>query len=172
KKCTEVIEQGKMREYEVGGLQGDNKRWVVLHMFEPFLSDADVTTFLRRYVEVKSGPFGVPDTRKVWTGKRRYEVELRRDERSPDGFSHPPATFAIGSCRGYLYYWNQPEFCRKCRRTGHGEGECQEVNCGKCGARGHSTRQCPVKECSLCGNTGHLFRQCVKRSADFNRAEH
>ncbi|MBN3318781.1 ZCHC3 protein, partial [Atractosteus spatula] len=158
-----------MREYECGGLQSDNKRWVVVHMFDPFVTDQDVTTFLRQYVEVLQGPGVISDTRTVWTGKRRYQVKLRRDPRAPDGFTHPPGNFSIGLGRGYLYYWNQPDFCRKCRGFGHREGTCTVGECGKCHRPGHSTRECPVKECSLCGNTGHLFRQCSQRGKDLER---
>ncbi|MBN3321613.1 ZCHC3 protein, partial [Atractosteus spatula] len=140
-----------------------------VHMFDPFVTDQDVTTFLRRYVEVRKGPGTISDTRTVWTGKRRYEVELRRDLRTPDGFTHPPGNFSIGSGRGYLYYWNQPEFCRKCQGFGHREGTCTVGEFGKCHRRGHSTRECPVKECSLYGNTGHLYWQCNQRGRDLVR---
>ncbi|MBN3318740.1 ZCHC3 protein, partial [Atractosteus spatula] len=161
-KCNDIIKSGGFREYECGGLQSDSKRWVVLHMFDPFVTDADVTTFLSRYVDVRTGPLVLSDTRTVWTGKRRYLVELRRDPTTKDGYSHPPATFAIGGGRGYMFYWDQPEFCRKCRTTGHREGACTAEKCGKCGRPGHHTRDCQVKECSLCGDRGHLFRQCSK----------
>uniref|UniRef100_W5NLV0 CCHC-type domain-containing protein n=1 Tax=Lepisosteus oculatus TaxID=7918 RepID=W5NLV0_LEPOC len=170
-KCAKLIKDSGLREYECGGLQCNSKRWVVLHMFDPFVSDADVTTFLRRYAEVRVGPVVLSDTRTVWTGKRQYLVELRRgDNSTPDGFTHPPATFSIGGGRGYLYYWDQPEFCRKCRAFGHREGACDAEKCRKCNRSWHNTRNCPVKECSLCGESGHLFRQCEKRGKDMDRA--
>uniref|UniRef100_W5NLU7 CCHC-type domain-containing protein n=1 Tax=Lepisosteus oculatus TaxID=7918 RepID=W5NLU7_LEPOC len=159
---------GKLENYKCVGLQSDNERMVILHMFDPFMPDCDVTTFLRRYVEVQEPPKLIIDRRRVWTGKRQYRVELRKDPRSPGGLAHPPATFAIGTGRGYLYYGNQPVFCRKCREYGHREADCKVTECRKCNKRGHETRHCPIKECSLCGATGHLYRDCRRRNADFN----
>ncbi|MBN3314154.1 ZCHC3 protein, partial [Atractosteus spatula] len=139
-------------------------------MHDPFISDADVTTFLSRYVEVCEEPRRIMDRRNVWAGNRQYRVKLQADARSPDGFKHPPATFAIGSGRGYLYYRDQPLFCRKCRGFGHRDADCEITECAKCHSRDHSTRNCNIKECSLCGAEGHLYRQCTRRAMDYSRA--
>uniref|UniRef100_W5N4P4 CCHC-type domain-containing protein n=1 Tax=Lepisosteus oculatus TaxID=7918 RepID=W5N4P4_LEPOC len=115
------------------------ERSVILHMFDPFVPDSDVMTFLRRYIDVLAPPRIIMDLYKVWTGKRQYHIELRPDNRSRDGFAHPPATFAISPGRGYLFYGNQPPFCRKCRESGHREAECNATECRKCHQQGHQS---------------------------------
>uniref|UniRef100_W5NME0 CCHC-type domain-containing protein n=1 Tax=Lepisosteus oculatus TaxID=7918 RepID=W5NME0_LEPOC len=171
-KIAKAIESGRLANYKCVGLQNNNERSVILHMFDPFVPDSDVTTSLRRYVDVLAPPRIIMDLYKVWTGKRQYHIELRPDNRSRDGFAHPPATFAISPGRGYLFYGNQPPFCRKCRESGHREAECNATECRKCHQRGHQARNCPVKKCSLCGNSGHLYLNCLLRNAEFARAIH
>uniref|UniRef100_W5NLG6 CCHC-type domain-containing protein n=1 Tax=Lepisosteus oculatus TaxID=7918 RepID=W5NLG6_LEPOC len=169
-RCRAAENAEGLRDYTCTGLVNDDERWIILHMHDPFMSDVDVTTFLSRYVEVCEEPRRIMDRRNVWAGNRQYRVKLQADGRSPDGFKHPPATFAIGSSRGYLYYRDQPPFCRKCRGFGHRDADCEVTECSKCHSRDHSTRNCNIKECSLCGAEGHLYRQCNRRNMDYSRA--
>ncbi|MBN3322093.1 ZCHC3 protein, partial [Atractosteus spatula] len=149
-----------VRDFEVLGCYHDNFRVVIVHLYDPFLGDDDVTAFLLRHVSVIGQPERILDSRNVWAGKRKYRVKLRSDARGAGGFHHPPASFSLGASRAYLYYQNQPKFCRRCRGFGHQAAECRGNECVVCGAFGHVARECRKKVCTLCETEGHLFKNC------------
>uniref|UniRef100_W5MP33 CCHC-type domain-containing protein n=1 Tax=Lepisosteus oculatus TaxID=7918 RepID=W5MP33_LEPOC len=93
--------------------------------------------FLSRYVDVVSDCTRVLDRLGAWTGRRQFAVILRPDPTSLDDFKHPPASFAFGSDRGYLFYAGQPKTCRRCLETSHTADTCLQIRCRNCNELGH-----------------------------------
>ncbi|MBN3315210.1 ZCHC3 protein, partial [Atractosteus spatula] len=148
-----------LRDYEVLGCYNDNFRVVIVHLYDPFIGDDDVTAFLLRHVTVMGQPEKIMDSCNIWTGKRKYRVLLRSDARGAGGFHHPPALTHVGQApsilffgfqQGLLFYQNQPQFCRKCCNFGHHVAECRENVCTICDETGHVARECRKKVCTLC----------------------
>uniref|UniRef100_W5NM86 CCHC-type domain-containing protein n=1 Tax=Lepisosteus oculatus TaxID=7918 RepID=W5NM86_LEPOC len=169
--CVKHRDEEFMKEFELLGLASDDTRWVIVNMYDPFLSDDDITAFLEMHVESASAPKRIYDRFGYWTGRRQYEVTLKVNKNYEGGFAHPPALFALGGSRGYLFYRDQPPFCRKCHEIGHVEKDCRTTSCTRCGAEGHTKRTCRIKVCSLCGADTHLYRACLKRDLTFVAAE-
>lgn len=141
---------------------------LTIHLYNPFVEDGDVLTFLARYCETVKGGERMKDRFGIWTGKRRYLVKLRTDKTSPDGLVHPPGSFFIGSNRGFLHYPGQPVYCRRCGVQGHLKADCTGQRCRFCGSAEHLGSACPEpKACSLCGGKDHLFRACPNRKKTF-----
>ena len=145
---------------------GDNMRIVTLHMYNPRVSKEAVMGFVGRYAQVLKGT-----TEKmvgdygIWTGTWRMATWLRSDPEGYEGRAHPPAFFEIGRDRGYLQYWRQPPFCRRCRRSGHTYGTCdEEVRCRLCSETGHKAAGCTrSRACHGCGSRTHMVRDCPGR---------
>lgn len=141
---------------------------LTIHLYNPFVEDGDVLTFLARYCETVRGGERLKDRFGIWTGKRRYLVKLRADTASPGGLVHPPGTFFIGSNRGFLHYPGQPVYCRRCGAQGHVKADCTGQRCRFCGSAEHIATACPEpKTCSLCGGGDHLFRVCPSRQKTY-----
>lgn len=141
---------------------------LTVHMYNPFVEDGDVLTFLARYCDSVKGGERLKDRFGIWNGKRRYLVKLRADAGSPGGIVHPPGSFFIGSNRGYLHYPGQPVYCRKCGAQGHVKADCVGQWCRHCGSAEHEASGCPEpKTCSLCGKKDHLFRTCPRRQKSY-----
>ncbi|MBN3319028.1 ZCHC3 protein, partial [Atractosteus spatula] len=123
--------------------------------------------FLSRYVDVVSDCTRVVDRLEVWTGRRQFAVILRPDSTSLDGFKHPPASFALASDRGYLFYVGQPKTCRRCLETGHTADTCSQVRCRNCNELGHLMKDCKKGVmCTFCGDEGHVWKNCYTRTFD------
>uniref|UniRef100_A0A7N9AWF8 CCHC-type domain-containing protein n=1 Tax=Mastacembelus armatus TaxID=205130 RepID=A0A7N9AWF8_9TELE len=162
------IGRGELRDWKILNLDKPNFRVVTVQTFNPFVTDQQIASFLEEYVEVVSGARHMTDSRTYWTGRRQYQVLLRRENGSPDGWAHPPAIFSLGADRGYLYYAGQPDFCKRCRRHGHLETSCVFAGCPLCGEDGHEMRDCHVRRtCHGCGEPGHLYRECGSRRPMF-----
>lgn len=141
---------------------------LTIHLYNPFVEDGDVLTFLARYCETVRGGERLKDRFGIWTGKRRYLVKLRADAASTDGLVHPPGSFFIGSNRGFLHYPGQPVYCRRCGAQGHVKADCTGQRCRFCGSAEHMATACPEpKTCSLCGGGDHLFRACPSRQKTY-----
>lgn len=141
---------------------------LVIHLYNPFVEDGDVLTFLARYCEAVKGEERLKDQYGILNGKRRYLVKLRADPASPGGFIHPPGSFFIGSNRGFLHYPGQPLYCRRCGARGHIKTDCIGQRCRFCESTDHMASACPEpKRCSLCGGVDHLFRACPTRKKSF-----
>lgn len=141
---------------------------LTIHLYNPFVEDGDVLTFLARYCETVRGGERLKDRFGIWTGKRRFLVKLRADTASPGGLVHPPGSFFIGSNRGFLYYPGQPVYCRRCGAQGHVKADCTGQRCRFCGSAEHTATACPEpKTCSLCGGGDHLFRVCPSRQRSY-----
>ena len=142
-------------------------RAVTVHMYDPHVKEEDILVFLKRFGRLyTNGIKKVMDRTGFWTGKRIFHLELNPDPNGYDGLAHPPAFFTIGADRGYLSYYRQPPFCKKCRVSGHGEKDCGEgAICRFCSSKEHGTKDCPrPKECHACGSLGHLFKDCPGRA--------
>ncbi|KAL2080684.1 hypothetical protein ACEWY4_024477 [Coilia grayii] len=141
---------------------------LVLHMYNPYVQDADVEAFLARHVVFVKGGTRLKDNFGIWTGKRRYVVRLRPDPARLGEFIHPPGSFSIGADRGFLTYPGQPLYCRRCGGLGHTKAACSGSRCRFCGGEGHAADRCQApRQCSLCGSEGHLFRACPGRSRTY-----
>ncbi|MBN3313980.1 ZCHC3 protein, partial [Atractosteus spatula] len=137
-------------------------------MFNPYVPEEDIVRFLKRFVDIQGVGEKVIDKKKYWTGKRRYRVRFRTDVKAPDGLLHPPASFLLGSNRGYCYYYGQPAVCRRCGQPGHNVVDCREVVCRNCEGVGHLAAHCTEDvRCNLCGGVGHMFRDCTQRKKSF-----
>ncbi|ROI80145.1 Zinc finger CCHC domain-containing protein 3 [Anabarilius grahami] len=141
---------------------------LTIHLYNPYVEDSEVLTFLTRHCETVKGGERVRDRFGIWTGKRRYLVKLRMDPSRPGGLVHPPGSFSIGPNRGFLYYSGQPMYCRRCGGEGHVKADCEELRCRLCGAVDHVASGCSApKHCSLCGKPDHLYRVCPLRSKSY-----
>ncbi|MBN3323625.1 ZCHC3 protein, partial [Atractosteus spatula] len=130
-------------------------------MFNPYVPEEDIVCFLKRFVDIQGIGVKLIDRKNYWTGRRRYRVRFRADGSSPDGLLHPPASFEIGSNRGYLFYYGQPSVCRRCRKEGHHVVDCRERICRRCEGVGHLSSECKEeRRCNLCGGAGHVFKDC------------
>ncbi|KAG1928985.1 zinc finger CCHC domain-containing protein [Pimephales promelas] len=141
---------------------------LVIHLYNPFVEDGDVLTFLARYCEAVKGGEQLKDHHGIWMGKRRYLVKLRADPTAPGGLIHPPVSFFIGSNRGFLHYPGQPLYCRRCGARGPVKTDCAGQRCRLCESTDHIASACPEpKKCSQCGRVHHLFRDCPTRKKSF-----
>ena len=143
------------------------ERVVTVHMYDPHVPENDIVNFLKSFGQVDEGQIEkVMDRTGFWTGKRKFAMLLKTDPAGHDGLAHPPAFFTIGAERGYLSYYRQPLFCKKCRGSGHKEKDCGEgAKCRFCSSKEHETKDCPrPKECHACGSTDHLLKNCSGRS--------
>ncbi|MGL6081714.1 MAG: hypothetical protein ACRC4N_04345, partial [Gammaproteobacteria bacterium] len=137
---------------------------LTIHLYNPFVEDGEVVTFLERHCEAVKGGERVRDRFGIWTGKRRFFVKLRVDPSISGCLVHIPGSFSIGPNRGFLYYPGQPTFCRRCGGEGHVKADCEGQRCRFCGAADHFASACPApKLCSLCGKPDHLYRACPSR---------
>uniref|UniRef100_A0A8C9RVL1 CCHC-type domain-containing protein n=1 Tax=Scleropages formosus TaxID=113540 RepID=A0A8C9RVL1_SCLFO len=90
------------------------------------------------------------------------------DELGFDGFCHPPAVFNLGTSKGYLFYSNQPPFCRVCQGFGHTGANCTNTRCNNCLEKGHMARDCNgPRRCNVCGAEDHLARTCHLRKPTY-----
>lgn len=67
---------------------------LTIHLYNPFVEDGDILTFLARYCKMVRGVEHLKDRFGIWTGKRRYLVKLHADVASPDCLVHPPFSLA------------------------------------------------------------------------------
>ncbi|MBN3313964.1 ZCHC3 protein, partial [Atractosteus spatula] len=84
-RVTDKKKENFLRDYEVLGCYNYNFRVMIVHLYDPFLGDDDVTAFLLRHVSVMGQPEKILDSRNIWTGKRKYRVLLRSDARGAGG---------------------------------------------------------------------------------------
>ena len=141
-------------------------RKVTVHMFNPHVTEEDISGFLTKYgCVIPEKTEKVMDRMGFWTGKREFLIMLNEDPQGHDGFVHPPAFFTIGRDRGYLSYFRQPPFCKKCRGSGHKEKDCGEgAKCRFCSSKEHGSRDCPrPKGCHACRSKDHLLKDCPRR---------
>uniref|UniRef100_W5MI73 CCHC-type domain-containing protein n=1 Tax=Lepisosteus oculatus TaxID=7918 RepID=W5MI73_LEPOC len=157
-----------LKNYNCTGLLRDDMHIIMLNLYDPFIPEVDVTTFLCRYLDVQKVIRRIGDKWRIWNGKTQFLVTLRRNNAEADGFDHPPAIFTIGSGRRYLFYRGQPSFCRKCWGVRHTEADCPPKTCRKCGQEGHLVVDCKADlVCNLCGKLGHLYRACPNKARSF-----
>ena len=141
---------------------------LTIHLYNPFVEDAEVMTFLERHCEAVKGGERVRDRFGIWTGKRRFFVKLRVDSAVPGSLVHLPGSISIGPNRGFLYYPGQPVYCRRCGGEGHVKTDCIGQRCRFCGKTDHVASACPApKLCSLCGKADHLYRTCPSRNRSY-----
>ncbi|KAJ8257372.1 hypothetical protein GJAV_G00184900 [Gymnothorax javanicus] len=142
---------------------------VTVQFYNETVQDHDIAAWLGRFGQVKSDARRVLDEDGVWTGARRWLVQLRPDPSAVGGVSHIPSTITLGRNRGAVFYHGMPKLCRNCGELGHLAAACTVVKCKTCGGE-HETRACrDPKPCNLCGERGHLFRDCPLSYA--NRAK-
>ena len=168
-KMKELVGKTGLKEFpglKITVLADMGYRKVTLHMFDPHVKMEDILDFLKCFGRVKPGNVEkVMDRTGFWTGKRTFHMILNEDPQGYDGLVHPPAFFTIGADRGYLSYYRQPPFCKKCRGSGHREKDCGEgAKCRFCSSKEHETKVCPkTKECYTCGSTSHLMKDCPRK---------
>ncbi|MBN3323585.1 ZCHC3 protein, partial [Atractosteus spatula] len=109
---------------------------------DPFVSEEEIASFLRRYVVLQAEGKKDLDNDGVWAGKWTFWVRLYMDIARGEGVVHPPAFFGNGSRRGYLVYPGQPLMCRRCGEGGHYAVQCTTALCSRCQSRDHVTRDC------------------------------
>lgn len=147
--------------FNVEALSDNSVKTVVVRMLNESVTDCDIRTWLCRYCDVKRAPVKVCDLDGVWNGAWRVLVRLASDPQGYGGFRHIPSDIMLGGSRGFVNYWGQPKYCRKCGELGHLAVLCTKVVCGICKEEGHVAAQCVKrKACNLCGDDKHLFRDC------------
>uniref|UniRef100_W5NME1 CCHC-type domain-containing protein n=1 Tax=Lepisosteus oculatus TaxID=7918 RepID=W5NME1_LEPOC len=141
---------------------------MIVHMFNPFVQEAEIVIFFKRFVDIKGGGVKLIDSRNYWSGKRRFMVRLKTNKSVEGGFIHPPALFSIGSNRGFLVYPGQSRVGRNCAARGHVAAECTVICCRRCCGLGHKAGQCSKPlTCNLCGEAGHLYSICPQRPRSY-----
>lgn len=141
---------------------------LAVQVYNPFVEDGDVLTFIARYCEAVRGGEHLKYRFGIWNEKRRYMVKLKLDSSVPGSVLHPPGSFSIGPNRGFLYYPGQPLYCWRCGGQGHMKAECKGERCRFCGEPDHVAAVCrPPKHCSLCGSEEHLYRGCLGRKKSY-----
>ncbi len=165
------LADGPLKSFQVQSLCRTGERIVTVHIYNPWVSEEATRYFLARYATVLSDIGEIRDALGIWTGKRQFRVMLKDDPNGYDGFCHPPATFTIGTNRGYLIYAGQPKYCRQCASYGHLATSCRQVRCRNCDSLGHTMRDCEhPRKCSLCGSEGHLFKNCHEVTSTYANA--
>uniref|UniRef100_A0AAY4B3V0 CCHC-type domain-containing protein n=1 Tax=Denticeps clupeoides TaxID=299321 RepID=A0AAY4B3V0_9TELE len=72
-----------------------------------------------------------------------------------------PATSRSLGNRGYLFYPQQPPFCKLCLGRGHTADACTNIKCRNCLDKGHMAKDCTrPRRCKICGGDNHLARAC------------
>uniref|UniRef100_A0AAY4B6W1 CCHC-type domain-containing protein n=1 Tax=Denticeps clupeoides TaxID=299321 RepID=A0AAY4B6W1_9TELE len=72
-----------------------------------------------------------------------------------------PPHFTIEGNRGYLFYPQQPPFCKLCLGRGHTADACTNIKCRNCLDKGHMAKDCTrPRRCKICGGDNHLARAC------------
>ena len=159
-----LYREGKDRpplsNFQVEPLSDTESKVVTVQFYNETVQDYDVSTWLGRYGEVKSGARRVLDEDGVWTGARKWLVQLKPDPLAVGGVCHIPSSITLGRHRGVVFYHGMPKLCRNCGELGHLAAACTVVKCKTCGGE-HETRACrDPRPCNLCGVRGHLFRDC------------
>ena len=161
KRLADRLADGPLREYQMQSLCRTGERVITIHNYNPWVTEEATRYFLSKHVTVISSMREIRDSLDVWSGKRQCRVRLKDDPDGHDGYHHPPASFTIGTNRGYLYYSGQPIYCRKCTDFGHTAESCTQVRCRNCKGLGHKMGTCDrSRKCNLCGSEGHLFKHC------------
>ncbi|XP_035256866.1 zinc finger CCHC domain-containing protein 3-like [Anguilla anguilla] len=146
--------------FDVEPLSDIENKVVTVQFYNEAVQDHDVSTWLSRYGLVRSEARRVLDEDGVWTGARKWLVQLKPDPSAPGGVCHIPSSITLGRHRGVVFYYGMPKLCRNCGELGHLAAACTVVKCKTCGGE-HETRACrDPKPCNLCGARGHLFRDC------------
>lgn len=159
--AREKAEEEPFSKFRVEALCKRNLKIVTVHMYNPYVGDETVISWLSRYGKVESAVRYLRDSFGIWSGRRQFKVLLEDNPGGGGGLRHPPAYFSIGEDRGFLFYSGQPSFCRQCRSFGHMATDCTEGRCRNCGGRGHSVATCGApKTCHGCGGEGHIVRDC------------
>uniref|UniRef100_A0A4W4F4G2 CCHC-type domain-containing protein n=1 Tax=Electrophorus electricus TaxID=8005 RepID=A0A4W4F4G2_ELEEL len=141
--------------YVVDPLWDRKRRVVTTHVFNPHVPTDLIRRFLQEYDTVHPGERMVRDELGIWNGRHQYQMSFKEDGKG--GLVHPPALFAIDGNRGYLFYRDQPVFCRSCRGHGHKMEDCPELECLNCLEKGHLARDCRgPRRCRRCRSEGHL----------------
>uniref|UniRef100_A0A8C9S728 CCHC-type domain-containing protein n=1 Tax=Scleropages formosus TaxID=113540 RepID=A0A8C9S728_SCLFO len=82
--------------------------------------------------------------------------------------SRDPKRGRWGASKGYLFYSNQPPFCRVCQGFGHTGVDCTNMRCNNCLEKGHMARDCNgPRRCNVCGAEDHLARTCSLRKPTY-----
>lgn len=138
------------------------ERMLTIHMYNPFVNEEVIRTFLRRYCGSIRGGDKQKNAFGVYNGKWRYFVRFITDPEAIGGVRQPPAIFSIGGERGFLFFTGQAQYCRQCHRYGHTKENCEAGSCcTNCKQTGHEASECPVpRVCDLCGKSGHFARNC------------
>lgn len=146
-------------------LFADEELPLTIHVYNPWVPDEEIVTFLLRYCSFVSAGVRVLDNFGIWCGRRRFRVRFKE---TSEGFCHPPGSFSIGPNKGFLFYPGQPLYCRRCGQLGHTKELCTGLVCRACGGGGHIASACPLpKDCGLCGAKTHLYRNCPKRGSSY-----
>lgn len=137
---------------------------LVVHMYNPWVAEQDVKTFLSRYCSYVSEGEALRDKYGIWSGKRKYRVTFKEDK-DTGAISYPPGSFAIGPHRGFLHFPGQSEYCRRCGAFSHTKERCPGPVCTLCHKEGHTNVNCREnKRCSLCESKDHLYRECPQKA--------
>lgn len=138
----EFVKEHKDHEYlkyvSITPLFATTERMVTEHMYNPFTDVKLTKAFLANYCLMVRGGVQQKNVFEIFNGHLRFWVKLLPYPEFIGGVMHPPANFSVGGNKGYLYYYEQPHFCRKCFRYGHVSEDCTNgTTCRNCKQSGH-----------------------------------
>lgn len=152
-----------LEKIEIIPMYMEVKKAIVVHMYNPKVSDETVATFLGRYCEEVEFVGRMRNRFGYLNGKRKYMAKIKIEGSVLTGFRCLPTVFSIGGERGYCFYEGSLVYCRKCCDFGHTAAECksEKIICRNCLEEGHTVKECKMrKKCDVCGCFGHFAKQC------------
>lgn len=93
-RCRENEDVEPLSLFEASSLACKNYKIITMHLYNPFVADEVIESFLGRYGSMLPGARHLRDSFGIWNGKRQFRVVLKEDPKGYDELCHPPAYFS------------------------------------------------------------------------------
>ncbi|KPP56640.1 hypothetical protein Z043_125728 [Scleropages formosus] len=163
-RMVEICKKGKdlgLKQYKTEHLWWTDRRIITVHVFNPFVPAEAVCAFIQPHVDLLPGHREIRGEFGIWNGCRQFQAYLCPKPVAPDGLHHPLAYFTIQNSKAYLFYPQQPPFCRLCQGQGHTAEASKNMKCRNCLETEHFTRDCKgPRRYNICCSEDHLVCLC------------